>query len=153
MQLSVMGLIIIPILDQARWRGIASIHQKLRGHRDVEAWRLWQRQGRHEQARQLLADVSGWFTEGFDTADLQEATALIERRSIAREVQQAGLCPEGSRRWKAMSADALRCRRQAKRHAGVVSIICCCWAPWGRQRGRPPGSLASPASLGAAPPW
>ena len=39
--------------------------------------RLWQRQGRYDAARQLLAEVYGWFTEGFDTADLQEARALL----------------------------------------------------------------------------
>jgi predicted ATPase len=39
--------------------------------------RLWQRQGRRDAARQLLAEVYGWFTEGFDTADLQEARALL----------------------------------------------------------------------------
>jgi len=37
--------------------------------------RLWQRQGKRTDARQLLAEVYGWFTEGFDTADLQEANA------------------------------------------------------------------------------
>jgi predicted ATPase len=40
--------------------------------------RLWQRQGKHAEARELLAPVYGWFTEGFDTADLQEAKALLE---------------------------------------------------------------------------
>jgi hypothetical protein len=40
--------------------------------------RLWQRQGKRAAARQLLADVYGWFSEGFDTADLQEAKALLE---------------------------------------------------------------------------
>ncbi|MBI2862607.1 MAG: hypothetical protein HYX89_07295 [Chloroflexi bacterium] len=40
--------------------------------------RLWQQQGRGEDARQVLAGVYGWFTEGFDTADLQEARALLE---------------------------------------------------------------------------
>jgi predicted ATPase len=39
--------------------------------------RLWQRQGKRDTARQLLAEVYGWFTEGFDTADLQEAKALL----------------------------------------------------------------------------
>jgi DNA-binding SARP family transcriptional activator len=39
--------------------------------------RLWQRQGRTEEARSLLADVYGWFTEGFDTPDLVEARALL----------------------------------------------------------------------------
>jgi hypothetical protein len=40
--------------------------------------RLWQRQGKRTEAHQLLAEVYGWFTEGFDTADLQEAKALLE---------------------------------------------------------------------------
>jgi predicted ATPase len=40
--------------------------------------RLWQRQGKRDAARQMLAEVYGWFTEGFDTADLQEAKALLE---------------------------------------------------------------------------
>src|SRR5262249_31084066 len=39
--------------------------------------RLWQQQGRREAARQLLAEVYGGFTEGFDTADLREAAALL----------------------------------------------------------------------------
>jgi len=40
--------------------------------------RLWQQQGKREEARQVLGDVYGWFTEGFDTADLQEAKVLLE---------------------------------------------------------------------------
>ena len=38
---------------------------------------LWQRQGKRTQARQLLAPLYGWFTEGFDTPGLQEARALL----------------------------------------------------------------------------
>jgi len=40
--------------------------------------RLWQRQGKRQEARELLAPVYGWFTEGFDTRDLKEAKALLE---------------------------------------------------------------------------
>ena len=40
--------------------------------------RLWQHQGKGAAARELLAPVYGWFTEGFDTADLQEAKALLD---------------------------------------------------------------------------
>jgi TOMM system kinase/cyclase fusion protein len=40
--------------------------------------RLWQRQGKCAEARQLLEPIYGWCTEGFDTADLQEARALLE---------------------------------------------------------------------------
>ena len=43
--------------------------------------RLWQQQGKTEEARKMLADVYGWFTEGFDTADLKEAKALLEELS------------------------------------------------------------------------
>jgi class 3 adenylate cyclase/predicted ATPase len=39
---------------------------------------LWQQQGKQAEARELLTSVYGWFTEGFDTADLQEAKALLE---------------------------------------------------------------------------
>ena len=56
-------------------------------HQQARSWelraamslaRLWQRQGKSAEARQLLAEVYGWCTEGFDTADLQEARTLLE---------------------------------------------------------------------------
>jgi predicted ATPase len=40
--------------------------------------RLWQQQGKRDDARELLMPVYGWFTEGFDTADLQDARALAD---------------------------------------------------------------------------
>jgi len=40
--------------------------------------RLWRDQGKVSEARELLAPVYGWFTEGFDTRDLKEAKALLE---------------------------------------------------------------------------
>ena len=40
--------------------------------------RLWQRQGKRGEARELLAPIYDWFTEGFDTVDLQEAKGLLE---------------------------------------------------------------------------
>ena len=40
--------------------------------------RLWRDQGKRQQARDLLAPVYGWFTEGFDTPDLKEAKALLD---------------------------------------------------------------------------
>jgi predicted ATPase len=43
--------------------------------------RLWQRQGKQKEAHQLLLEIYGWFTEGFDTKDLQEANALLEELS------------------------------------------------------------------------
>ena len=43
--------------------------------------RLWQGQRKQNKAHQLLARIYTWFTEGFDTADLQEAKALLEELS------------------------------------------------------------------------
>ena len=40
--------------------------------------RLWREEGKHKEARDLLAPVYGWFTEGFDTLDLKEAKALLD---------------------------------------------------------------------------
>jgi TOMM system kinase/cyclase fusion protein len=68
------------------------LHQSLdiARHQQAKSWelraavslsRLWQCQGKHTEARQLLAEVYGWFTEGFDTVDLQEARALLEALS------------------------------------------------------------------------
>ena len=55
-------------------------------HQQVKSWelraaislcRLWQQQGKQDDARQLLDAIYGWFTEGFDTVDMQEARALL----------------------------------------------------------------------------
>jgi len=43
--------------------------------------RLWQRQGKRAEARQMLSEIYGWFTEGFETADLREARTLLEALS------------------------------------------------------------------------
>ena len=40
--------------------------------------RLWQQQGKRTEAHKLLSDVYNWFTEGFETKDLQEAKALLD---------------------------------------------------------------------------
>jgi hypothetical protein len=67
----------------------ACFHQALNiaRHQQAKSWELraamslsllWQRQGKRDAARELLAAVYGWFTEGFDTADLQEAKTLLE---------------------------------------------------------------------------
>jgi len=40
--------------------------------------RLWQSQGKRDAARQVLAEVYDWFTEGFDTADVKDAKALLD---------------------------------------------------------------------------
>jgi len=44
----------------------------------VALGRLWRDQGKPQQARELLAPVYDWFTEGFDTLDLKEAKALLD---------------------------------------------------------------------------
>ena len=43
--------------------------------------RLWKQQGKKAEARQALAEIYGWFSEGFDTADLKDAKALLEQLS------------------------------------------------------------------------
>jgi predicted ATPase len=44
--------------------------------------RLLDKQGRRDEARVMLAEIYGWFTEGFDTADLKDAKALLDELSI-----------------------------------------------------------------------
>jgi DNA-binding winged helix-turn-helix (wHTH) protein/predicted ATPase len=48
----------------------------------VSLSRLWQRQGKRDPARHLLAEVYNWFAEGFDTADLKEAKSLLEKLQV-----------------------------------------------------------------------
>jgi len=43
--------------------------------------RLLQKQGKKDEAREMLGEIYGWFTEGFDTADLKDAKALLEELS------------------------------------------------------------------------
>jgi predicted ATPase len=61
-------------LDIARRREAKSL--ELRAAMSLAC--LWQQQGKRAEAYELLAPVYGWFTEGFDTADLREARALLE---------------------------------------------------------------------------
>ncbi len=58
----------IPVTDtgMSAWRAAMSMA------------RLWRDQGKPQQAREPLAPVHGWFTEGFDTLDLKEAKALLD---------------------------------------------------------------------------
>ena len=44
----------------------------------IHLCRLWRDKGKRDEARQALAEIYGWFTEGFDTPDLREAKALLE---------------------------------------------------------------------------
>jgi predicted ATPase len=59
---------------QAKWWELRAV---------MSLCRLWQRQGKHQEAHELLAPVYGWFTEGFDTPDLQEAQAILRQLSAA----------------------------------------------------------------------
>jgi predicted ATPase len=63
-------------------RALAVARQQQAKSRELRAAtslaRLWRDQGKPQQARELLAPVYGWFTEGFDTLDLKEAKVLLE---------------------------------------------------------------------------
>jgi predicted ATPase len=61
-------------LDVARHQEAKSLELRVA----MSLSRLWQQQGKQTEARALLVPIYGWFTEGFDTADLQEAKALLE---------------------------------------------------------------------------
>ncbi len=61
-------------LDVARARQSRSLELRAA----VSLARLWQSQGKTEEAHDLLAPVYDWFTEGFDTADLKDAQALLD---------------------------------------------------------------------------
>jgi TOMM system kinase/cyclase fusion protein len=68
---------LLQALDVARRQQAKSLELRVA----ISLSRLWQQQGKRAAARQLLAEVYDWFTEGFDTADLQEARALLEELS------------------------------------------------------------------------
>jgi len=81
---------VVLISDNKRSEGEAALREALRLARAQEAKslelraatslaRLWGEQGRHSEAQELLAPVYGWFTEGFDTADLKDAKALLDQ--------------------------------------------------------------------------
>ena len=53
-----------------------------RAVRGDEHGELWRDQGRRDEARDLLAPIYGWFTEGFDTLDLKEAKALLDELRV-----------------------------------------------------------------------
>jgi len=61
-------------IDTARCQEAKSLELRA----SISLSRLWQKQGKLEKAHQLLSEIYGWFTEGFDTADLKEAKVLLE---------------------------------------------------------------------------
>ena len=63
-----------------RRRAMSAIWWELRAATSLA--RLLRDQGKREEARDLLAPVYGWFTEGFDTLDLKEAKALLEELAV-----------------------------------------------------------------------
>ena len=75
-----------PELAEADFRGAIALAQKM----SAKAWelrasmslaRLLRDSGRCDEARTMLAEIYGWFTEGFDTADLKDAKALLDELS------------------------------------------------------------------------
>jgi hypothetical protein len=63
----------IPAVDIARRQGAKSLELRV----TLSLVRLWREQGKREEARQMSAQIYGWFTEGFETVDLTEAKALL----------------------------------------------------------------------------
>ena len=68
---------LLPAIEIARQQQVKSL--ELRATLSLSP--PWQRQGKGETARRLLAEVYGWFTEGFDTVDLKEAKAQLDELS------------------------------------------------------------------------
>ena len=59
--------------------------------------RLWRDQGRRDEARDLLAPVYGWFTEGFDTLDLKDAKALLDELASCDARARSRWIPAGAK--------------------------------------------------------
>ena len=57
-----------------------AVHVRFRAAMSIA--RLWRDQGKRDEARDLLAPVYGWFTEGFDTLDLKEAKKLLDELAL-----------------------------------------------------------------------
>jgi predicted ATPase len=80
-----------PDPDEAKQKDTSSLRFQFSRQQQTKSWelraamslaRLWRDQDKPQQARELLAPVYGWFTEGFDTRDLKEAKALLEQLAI-----------------------------------------------------------------------
>jgi tetratricopeptide (TPR) repeat protein len=74
-------------LAEADFREAITLAQKMNGRlwelrATTSLARLLRDTGRHDEARAMLAKIYGWFTEGFDTADLKDAKALLDELSV-----------------------------------------------------------------------
>jgi predicted ATPase len=65
-------------ISSARSPSLVNNKRNLGNSASMSMARFWRDKGKPQQARELLAPVYGWFTEGFDTRDLKEAKALLE---------------------------------------------------------------------------
>jgi predicted ATPase len=81
------GTLLLAMRDVAAAENIFQQALTVAQHQSAKFWelrasispaRLWRGQGKRDEARDLLAPVYGWFTEGFDTLDLKEAKALLD---------------------------------------------------------------------------
>jgi predicted ATPase len=70
--------------------------------------RLWQQQGKRDEARNLLAEIYNWFTEGFDTRDLKEARALLEELEGKKQKRQSEKQSKRQRKEQAIPRRRLR---------------------------------------------
>jgi predicted ATPase len=82
------GVLLLEMSSERHTEAEACFHQAIAiaRHQQAKSWelraatslaRLWQSQGKRQEAFELFAPVYGWFTEGFDTADVQEAKQLL----------------------------------------------------------------------------
>ncbi len=77
------------MLEEAEWQPVLAVWEDLHWpdpstlelHAATSLARLWQSQDKRQDATDLLAPVYNWFTEGFDTADLKDAKALLDELS------------------------------------------------------------------------
>jgi predicted ATPase len=71
---------VLMVFEDVHWTDPTSLQQarSLELRAAMSLARLWRDQGKVQQARELLAPVYGWFTEGFETRDLKEAKALLD---------------------------------------------------------------------------
>ena len=74
--------------------------------------RLWQRQGQRAAAHELLAPIYGWFTEGFDTADLKSARALLDELESSAPRAGAACSEHGAGPDRQLSGETMRLRNR-----------------------------------------